>query len=373
MVKVLKIGGSILTDKNRRLFARSEEINRVAEEVAPYAENLVLIHGAGSFGHVQAEEYELREKFNPEGLRVTHSSVVELNRLVVEALARSGANPMPIHPFSCVTLRDGRIESFSLEPIERMIEEGLLPVLHGDVAMDITRRAGIVSGDDLVPYLARSLGAEIVAEGTDKDGVLVEGKPLERISSDDWPWFLAADVLGNPIPVFAPLAALLTVQVTVWGSVSRGLQRVFGVVVGVLVAFGFARLAGVHPWSIGLIIFVSLLAGRALRLGTQGSIQVPVSALLVLVLGATTGGYGYDRVVDTAIGAGVGIAANLVLVPRTHLNEAQAQVRGFAEELAGLLKGVADNLGAPVPGVQGEHLDAARHLSREAASAARAQ
>jgi isopentenyl phosphate kinase len=187
LVKVLKIGGSILTDKNRRLFARSEEINRVAEEVAPYAEDLILIHGAGSFGHVQAEEYRLREKFSPEGLRITHSSVVELNRLVVEALARSGANPMPVHPFSCVALRDGRIESFSLAPIERMIEEGLLPVLHGDVAMDITRRAGIVSGDDLVPYLARSLDAEIVAEGTDKDGVLVEGKPLKKISRDDWP------------------------------------------------------------------------------------------------------------------------------------------------------------------------------------------
>ena len=186
MVKVLKIGGSILTDKSRRMFARSEEINRVAEEVAPYAENLILIHGAGSFGHVQAEEYKLREKFNPEGLRVIHSSVVELNRLVVEALARSGANPMPVHPFSCATLRDGRIKSFSLEPIERMIEEGLLPVLHGDVAMDITRRAGIISGDDLVPYLARSLDAEIVAEGTDKDGVLVEGTPLKGISRNDW-------------------------------------------------------------------------------------------------------------------------------------------------------------------------------------------
>jgi isopentenyl phosphate kinase len=93
---------------------------------------------------------------------------------------------MPIHPFSCVTLRDGRIESFSMEPIERMIQEGLLPVLHGDVAMDITRRVGIVSGDDLVPYIAGSFDAEIVAEGTDKDGVLVEEKPLKRISWDDW-------------------------------------------------------------------------------------------------------------------------------------------------------------------------------------------
>ena len=59
-------------------------------------------------------------------------------------------------------------------------------------------------------------------------------------------WFIAANLMGNSIPVFAPLAALLTVQVTVWDSVARGLQRVLGVVVGVLVASGFARLAGIN-------------------------------------------------------------------------------------------------------------------------------
>lgn len=133
-------------------------------------------------------------------------------------------------------------------------------------------------------------------------------------------WFIAADVLGNNIPVFAPLAALLTVQVTVWDSLARGLQRVLGVVVGVLVAYGFARLAGINAWSIGLVIFVSLLAGRVLRLGQQGSIQVPVSALLVLVLGATTGGYAVDRVVDTVVGAATGILVNLVIVPPTQID-----------------------------------------------------
>lgn len=101
-------------------------------------------------------------------------------------------------------------------------------------------------------------------------------------------WFVAAQVLHNNVPVFAPLAALLVVQVTVWESVSRALQRVVGVVIGVLVAYGFARLAGINTWSIAVVIFVSLLAGRLLRLGQQGSIQVPVSALLVLVLGTTT-------------------------------------------------------------------------------------
>lgn len=85
-------------------------------------------------------------------------------------------------------------------------------------------------------------------------------------------WLVAADLLGNQIPVFAPLAAVLTVQVTVWQSVSRGLQRVAGVMVGVVVAGAFAQVAGIHAWSIALVIFISLLLGRALRLGTQGAI-----------------------------------------------------------------------------------------------------
>jgi isopentenyl phosphate kinase len=186
---VLKIGGSILTDKGCRMSARTDEIMRVAEEIAPNARDLVLVHGAGSFGHIQADEYRLHERFDPKGLRITHGSVAELNRMIVEALAQFGADPMPVHPFSCVTLKDGAIESFSMEPIKQMIEENILPVLHGDVAMDITKKAGIVSGDDLVPYLARNLDARIVAEGSDKDGVLAGDNTIHSITWDEWPVF----------------------------------------------------------------------------------------------------------------------------------------------------------------------------------------
>ncbi len=181
-------------------------------------------------------------------------------------------------------------------------------------------------------------------------------------------WFIAADLLGNTIPVFAPLAALLTVQVTVWDSVARGLQRVLGVVVGVLVAYGFARLAGINAWSIGLVIFVSLLAGRALRLGQQGSIQVPVSALLVLVLGATTGGYALDRVVDTVVGAATGILVNFVIVPPTRLNSARSEVTAFSAAVATLLRGVAQSF--VLPGAdRAAHLQQARRLSDDTAAA----
>jgi isopentenyl phosphate kinase len=187
VTKVLKIGGSILTDKSQQQCARKEEIERVAEEIAAAASDLVLVHGAGSFGHVPARMYGLPDRFSPNGLRVTHQSVVELNHLVVEALVKAGVDAMPVHPFSGVLLREGRIEEMPVPLIREMVKDGLLPVLHGDVAMDGTRKAGIVSGDQLVPYLARALHAQVIAVGTNVDGVLFQGKALTEISKGDLP------------------------------------------------------------------------------------------------------------------------------------------------------------------------------------------
>jgi isopentenyl phosphate kinase len=189
-VKILKIGGSILTDKTNESAVdavRHSEIRRVAEEVAAHPQELVLVHGAGSFGHVPAKRYGLPANFSAEGLRVTHNSAAKLNNLVVEALSKAGLSPLPVHPLSCVLLKNGRIERFAEGPIEEMVKDGLLPVLHGDVAMDATRKAGIVSGDQLVSYLAKALQAEIVAVGSNVDGVLASGKLVPEITRKDLP------------------------------------------------------------------------------------------------------------------------------------------------------------------------------------------
>ena len=67
MTKVLKIGGSILTDKNRSNAARCEEISRVAEEIAARPEDLVLVHGAGSFGHYPCQKVRSAFDLQPGG------------------------------------------------------------------------------------------------------------------------------------------------------------------------------------------------------------------------------------------------------------------------------------------------------------------
>jgi isopentenyl phosphate kinase len=187
MFKVLKIGGSAITDKAKADYVRAEEIERIAGEISDQASGLVLVHGAGSFGHIPAKKYGLPGKFDPEGLRVTHASVAKLNQIVVEALAEAGVEALPVHPLSCVLLKDGRIEKMEVDFIKEMITRGILPVLHGDVAMDSSRGAGIVSGDQLVPYLAKDLGAQTVALGTDVDGVLCSGAPLKEVTRKTLP------------------------------------------------------------------------------------------------------------------------------------------------------------------------------------------
>src|ERR1700735_3915872 len=104
-----------------------------------------------------------------------------------------------------------------------------------------------------------------------------------------WVAALAADPHGRPY--FAPLAVLLVVQPTVYGSLSRAFQRVAGVVVGVAAALAVSRVLAPSACSIGLIIFAGLLVGWTARLGPQGVVQVPVSALLVFLLGQATPGY----------------------------------------------------------------------------------
>jgi len=184
-IKILKIGGSVLTDKNRLESAKIEEIERIAAEIASHDSGLILVHGAGSFGHIHAKEYKLVERFSPEGVLETHRSVVRLNDLVVEGLRMAGSSPVPVHPLSCTLLEDGRIVAMETEPIVEMVNRDLLPVLHGDVAMDRSRGAGIVSGDQLVSRLARALRPEMMALGTAVDGVLFNGEILAEVRRED--------------------------------------------------------------------------------------------------------------------------------------------------------------------------------------------
>jgi uncharacterized membrane protein YgaE (UPF0421/DUF939 family) len=172
-------------------------------------------------------------------------------------------------------------------------------------------------------------------------------------------WELAQDLLHSPVPALAGLAAILTVQVTIYESVARALQYALGVVLGVLVAALFVHFLGLHAWTVGVLIFLALALGAALRLGPQAP-QVAISALLVISLGV---GYGTVRVLDTLLGAAVGVLVNLVIVPPLHLRPAGEALANAAEDAADLLADVGHGAAARATNEQAqEWLRRARRL-----------
>jgi aromatic acid exporter family member 1 len=155
-------------------------------------------------------------------------------------------------------------------------------------------------------------------------------------------WQLALPLPGDQLPVLAPLTALLVTQLTVVQTVTGSLQRVGSVVVGVIVAVLVADLLGVHWWSLGVVIFASLILGQVLALGPH-RMEVPISALLVLTVGGTPGA-GRTRLLETLVGAGVGVVVNAVLVPPVYVRPAGEAIHELAAEMAEVLEGVADEL-----------------------------
>ncbi|MCL2141796.1 MAG: isopentenyl phosphate kinase [Methanimicrococcus sp.] len=172
-ITVLKIGGSAVTDKNAAAGkAKADEMNRIAKEISGFSGKLVIVHGAGSFGHVYAKQYGLNTGFHTEGVLKTHDSVRELNDMIVKTLRRENIPAVPLNPFSFSMCDDGRLTFLYTDQIFEMLKHGLVPVLHGDVCMDTHRGACILSGDQSLPYVAAALHAKRVGLGSATDGVL---------------------------------------------------------------------------------------------------------------------------------------------------------------------------------------------------------
>lgn len=185
---ILKIGGSVITEKSSDVpQAKKNEIDRISQEIAGFRSEsdskLILIHGAGSFGHPQAAKYRLSEEFNAQGAYLTHASVKKLNSIVMESLNGAGVPSLPVHPLNSCISENGKLIHFQLEQIRAMLENGMMPVLHGDVVMDVTRGASILSGDRIMPYLACELKASRTGAGSNVDGVLDDsGSVIKKIT-----------------------------------------------------------------------------------------------------------------------------------------------------------------------------------------------
>jgi isopentenyl phosphate kinase len=184
---IIKLGGSIVTKKFENGVIDYSRIRMLAEQIAPYAGSttLIIVHGAGSCGHPEAKAYDIPSgvtKENAEGIYVTHEAVSGLNHSVIAVLREAGIEAVSLSPFGCCLAENGRLVSAGISQIKAMLALGIVPVLHGDVVMDTKRGACIISGDQIIPYLAVRLGAKRIGLATDVGGVLSNGEIVPEIT-----------------------------------------------------------------------------------------------------------------------------------------------------------------------------------------------
>jgi len=178
---VVKLGGSVITRKREVERVRPKILRRLAEEIGALVDPpMVLLHGAGSFGHPGARKFGLSKP--PEagassarrgrGAAIVSGEVRRLHLAVLRELIRAGASPWSIPISNLARNREGRLVTLDANPFRAALVGGLLPVSFGDVVPDEAWGWSILSADTIAVTLARELGARRVLFVSDVPGIL---------------------------------------------------------------------------------------------------------------------------------------------------------------------------------------------------------
>jgi isopentenyl phosphate kinase len=187
---VVKLGGSVLTRKREVERLRPKILDRLARELAAVTEDrLVVLHGAGSFGHPGARRFGLAHAPEPgatpahraRGAAIVSAEVRRLHYAVLKALVGSGASPLSVPIATHARNRAGELVAFDATPFEDALERGHLPVSFGDVVPDDEWGSSILSADTIALALVPVLRPARVVFASDVPGIL-EGQPGRRRS-----------------------------------------------------------------------------------------------------------------------------------------------------------------------------------------------
>ncbi|MFE1799915.1 aromatic acid exporter family protein [Streptomyces sp. NPDC059517] len=156
-------------------------------------------------------------------------------------------------------------------------------------------------------------------------------------------WALAGWWWNAPMALLAPWTALFLVQSTVYRSLLTALQQVVVVVTGTLLATGALALTHDTMAAMALALPLTVLLGTYARLGSQG-LYAPTAALFVLAYGSYSGFDILHRLLETLLGAAIGIAVNASVLPPVHSGRVHHLRARLPRDCAHLLHEVADGI-----------------------------
>lgn len=198
----LKLGGSLITQKNKPFTEKRKIIKRLAQEIyqARKRKNFKLLigNGGGSYPHVPAKKYRTAggviNKKSYKGIAEVQDAASRLNRIVVRALLDVGENAISIQPSSVALTKKSRIVDFYTKPLEIFLEKNMVPVIYGDVALDLEKGCSIISTEELFVFLAKKLKSKKIISAGIVDGVFTadplknsKAKLITEVTSKNYP------------------------------------------------------------------------------------------------------------------------------------------------------------------------------------------
>ena len=202
MLVLIKLGGSLITDKRVERSLRHAAVSQLAGEIraallARPELKIVIGHGSGSFGHFAASQNKTIAGVQTEDQwrAFAHVATVaaELNYLVGEILVSAGLPIWRIQPSASALCKDGELQNLSIAPIQSALEHNLIPVLYGDVALDEVRGGTIISTEKIFHYVSYHMAVDQILLLGEVEGVYdAQGKVIPEITPSNYPAIQAA-------------------------------------------------------------------------------------------------------------------------------------------------------------------------------------
>jgi isopentenyl phosphate kinase len=162
VLEFLKLGGSLITDKDCPYTARIDVIKRTAEEINKAINEdpnlkVVLGHGSGSFGHFAAIKSGFKDiastKSQWHGFQKVWQAAQELNNIVITEFIKSGLPVISFSPSAAISADNRKIMEWNTFPIKSALDNHLIPVVFGDTIFDRSLGGVIFSTEELFIFL----------------------------------------------------------------------------------------------------------------------------------------------------------------------------------------------------------------------------
>lgn len=171
-ITIIKLGGSLITDKSRPMLAREKIIARIAKEIKIaselYSGKLLIGHGSGSFGHSSAAKYQTQKgiinKASIKGVSEVADVASRLTKIVIKHFRKAGIPAVAFAPGSFIVSEKQKEKRFFVEPIKEALKRGVVPLVYGDVVFDKSQGFGIFSTEKVINVLVRGLSKDFKIE-----------------------------------------------------------------------------------------------------------------------------------------------------------------------------------------------------------------